>query len=104
MTIFTTTRHHHLAAILLASAAAFVIGASPASAQTAEIRGSFDGVVIQEATGNPLPGVLVSAVGTNATATTDAQGQFRFGNLPAGAGCPPIILFVVPDAGVFELT
>ena len=85
MTTFSTTRHYRFAAILLASVAPFAVVLAPASAQSPEARGSFDGVVIQEASGNPLPGVLVSAAGTNATATTDAQGRFRFGNLPAGA-------------------
>jgi len=56
-------------------------------------RGSIEGVVMNESTGEPQRGVDVTLVGTTAnladsferTATTDAEGRFRFRGLEAGA-------------------
>lgn len=66
--------------------------ALPTPGHAAE-RGSVTGVVVNESTGNPQPGVKVTLVGSTAdlsdsferTATTDARGRFRFRGLEAGA-------------------
>ncbi|WP_395050871.1 TonB-dependent receptor domain-containing protein [Flavobacterium sp.] len=42
------------------------------------------GTVIEESTGKPLPGVLVSIVGTKLATTTDAEGKFSFRKMQAG--------------------
>jgi TonB-dependent receptor len=42
------------------------------------------GTVIEEATGKPLPGVLVAIVGTKFSTLTDAAGKFSFRKMPAG--------------------
>src|SRR5262249_32970472 len=52
-----------------------------------EKRGAIYGKVVDES-GIPIPGVsviLVSRMIPSQTATTDPSGNFRFGNLPAGA-------------------
>ncbi|NDP26747.1 MAG: TonB-dependent receptor [Flavobacterium sp.] len=42
------------------------------------------GTVIEESTGQPLPGVLISIVGTKFSTLTDAAGKFSFRKMPAG--------------------
>ena len=42
------------------------------------------GIVIEESTGKPLPGVLVAIIGTKFSTLTDAQGKFYFRKMPAG--------------------
>jgi len=42
------------------------------------------GTVIEEATGKPLPGVLVIVKGTKLATQTDAEGKFYFRKMPAG--------------------
>ena len=42
------------------------------------------GTVIEESTGKPLPGVLVSIVGTKFSTLTDAAGKFSFRKMPSG--------------------
>jgi hypothetical protein len=42
------------------------------------------GTVIEESTGKPLPGVLVSIVGTKVSTLTDATGKFSFRKMLAG--------------------
>ena len=42
------------------------------------------GTVIEEATGKPLPGVLVAVKGTKLATLTDAEGKFYFRKMPAG--------------------
>lgn len=42
------------------------------------------GTVVEEATGKPLPGVLVAIIGTKFSTTTDSEGKFSFRKMPAG--------------------
>lgn len=42
------------------------------------------GTVIEESTGKPLPGVLVTIIGTKFSIKTDAEGKFYFRKMPAG--------------------
>lgn len=42
------------------------------------------GIVIEESTGKPLPGVLVVIIGTKLSTLTDAEGKFYFRKMPAG--------------------
>ncbi len=47
--------------------------------------GSLGGKVTDGTTGRPLAGALVSIAGTSLETSTDAEGDFYFGTLPAGA-------------------
>ncbi|QYM77032.1 S8 family serine peptidase [Leucobacter luti] len=47
--------------------------------------GSLTGTVLDHRTSAPIAGATVSLVGTELTATTDAQGAYRFDALPIGA-------------------
>jgi hypothetical protein len=42
------------------------------------------GIVVEEANGKPLPGVLVAIIGTKFSTTTDSEGKFSFRKMPAG--------------------
>lgn len=42
------------------------------------------GTVVEEATGKPLPGVLVAIIGTKFSTATDSEGKFSFRKMPAG--------------------
>lgn len=46
--------------------------------------GTIDGVVLDSVSGAPLPGARVGMVGTFFQATTDADGRFRFTDVPRG--------------------
>ena len=66
--------------ILLTVAAAGWLSASRLSAQA----GTVAGVVVDGKTGRPVPGVIVTVEGTEASARTDGRGQFRLANLADG--------------------
>jgi TonB-linked SusC/RagA family outer membrane protein len=84
-----------MSATFLLTAAALSLGAQEvvlADASRADaIRGapvvllsSVTGTVTDSRSGQPLPGVQVSIVGTTVGALTDAQGRYRIGNAPPG--------------------
>ncbi|MBF2707029.1 TonB-dependent receptor [Flavobacterium soyangense] len=64
----------------------YVANATPTSISSNKIDESsiIKGTVIEESTGKPLPGVLISIVGTKLANLTDAEGKFSFRKMPAG--------------------
>jgi hypothetical protein len=64
------------------------IGALRAAQKSASGTGEISGVVIEEATGAPVPGAWLSLYGSVAASSqaqrSDVTGAFRFSNLPAG--------------------
>lgn len=63
-----------------ASAVAFVATAAGAQPQT----GVVTGVVVDQASRNPLPDARVTVVGTTLAATTNGRGEYRLTNVPRG--------------------
>ncbi len=66
---------------------AILAGRNPTRAQIFPddtVPGRIEGRVIDHATGNPLPGVVVEVAGTGQRMVTDSAGEFRFGGVPAG--------------------
>jgi hypothetical protein len=55
-----------------------------AVAARAQETGTVTGVIIEGWDGKPLPGVTVTVRGTTLAATSDAQGRFQLGGVPAG--------------------
>src|SRR5579864_3501605 len=45
----------------------------------------FIGLIVDSIHGGPLPGAIISVVGTARRATTDGNGRFRIDSLPSGA-------------------
>jgi TonB-dependent receptor len=66
-------------ASIMTAAAAFV-AVCAADAQAAQIRGR----ILNAETGRPAAGAQVKVAGSDATATTDADGRFTIANVPAG--------------------
>ncbi len=57
----------------------------PAPAPADAATSGFIGLVVDSIHGGPLPGAIISVVGTARRATTDGKGRFRIDSLPAGA-------------------
>ncbi len=64
----------------LAVAALLLLATNPLEAQTGTIRGQ----VTDQATGQPIVGVLVSVVGTNRSVRSDQSGDYELTELPVG--------------------
>ena len=76
---------HHLRFVLtLLVTCLTTITAAPLSAPEAILRGT----VTDSATGGPVAGATVSVVGTDRRTETNADGEYRLGDLARGAGHP----------------
>lgn len=73
-----------LAPVLACMGAAAASFGAPSAAVAQASSGVLSGQVRSAATNEPMPGVLVTVSETNATAVTDNQGRYRFGQLAAG--------------------
>jgi hypothetical protein len=78
-----TTRSTRLA--LLAGLVALACACPRPAAAQQPARGSIDGVVVDDSTGERRPAVTVTIVGTQRGALTDEQGRFTIGDLAAGS-------------------
>jgi TonB-linked SusC/RagA family outer membrane protein len=70
---------------ILCVATALALFSVDAATVSAQQTGAISGVVADEMSGRPLPGVVVSIRGTTLTTTTNEQGRFLFTTVPAGA-------------------
>jgi TonB-linked SusC/RagA family outer membrane protein len=70
------------ASLFLLSSVLALCAAAPAEAQQT---GTISGVVTEVTVGNPVVGARVSVIGTQLGATTNAEGRFTIGGVPAGS-------------------
>jgi TonB-linked SusC/RagA family outer membrane protein len=70
---------------ILAATMALAFASAGVDEAVAQQTGTVQGVVVEGATGRPLPGAQVSIPGTAIGTLTNAQGRFQLLNVPAGA-------------------